>query len=148
MTKLSKTPEYSSWQQAKGRCFRENSPDYHRYGGRGITMCVRWRESFEAFLSDMGQKPTPDHSLDRKDNNDDYRPGNCRWATRKEQQNNLRTSVIIAYNGELKTLKQWCEHLGLKYTLIYTRLFKLKWTTEKAFITPSDPYYNPWKRKK
>lgn len=147
MTKLSKPVEYSAWQQAKSRCYSKTCPDYHRYGGRGIKMCDKWRNSFASFIQDMGFKPTNKHSLDRINNNGDYEPGNCRWATKKEQQNNLRVNVLIDYNGQKKNLMQWCELLGLKYQLMYTRLFKLGWGIEKAFTKPPDPYFNPWKRK-
>jgi len=84
------TPEYRSWHAAKNRCFNPKTLGYHNYGGRGITMCDRWRDSFEAFLADMGERP-PGTSLDRFPNNDgNYEPGNCRWATPKEQAANKR----------------------------------------------------------
>lgn len=83
------TPEFISWRGAKQRCFNSNNPRYQDYGARGIIMCERWRQSFQSFLADMG--PCPDgHSLDRINNNGNYEPTNCRWATRQEQNKNQR----------------------------------------------------------
>jgi len=84
---LSKTPEYRAWASMVQRCTNPNNARYDRYGGRGISICVRWNK-FENFLADMGPRPTKGHSVDRKDNEGNYEPGNCRWATRSEQQNN------------------------------------------------------------
>lgn len=86
--RLTKSPEYRSWASMIARCENPKYHHFHRYGGRGIRICERWRNSFELFLSDMGPRPSLKHSLDRKDNDGNYEPGNCRWATAKEQRLN------------------------------------------------------------
>ena len=99
------TPEYTAWQNMKNRCQNPNAQDYHYYGGRGITVCKRWQE-FAPFLADMGRRPTPLHTLDRKRTAGNYTPGNCRWATRKVQ----------ARNRPYARNKSWvlAEKLGIK----------------------------------
>lgn len=84
-------PLYMTWANMIGRCCNPDDPGFSNYGARGITVCARWRKSFEAFANDMGPRPSPDHSVDRKDNNKGYSPTNCKWATRLEQAQNKRT---------------------------------------------------------
>lgn len=117
---MSKQSEFTSWQAMLDRCYNKNNVSYKRYGGRGIKVCKRWRYSFENFFSDMGLKPTPKHSLDRYPNNDgNYEPSNCRWATRKEQQRNRSNTPFLEYNGQRLTLQEWADILNIpKYTLL------------------------------
>ncbi len=91
---LSKTSEYKTWRSMKHRCFNSNNKHYRHYGGRGITVCERWSESFINFYNDMGPKPTPLHSIDRIDVNGNYEPSNCKWSTASEQQKNKRKYEI------------------------------------------------------
>ena len=91
-SKYTITPEYRCWSAMKERCFNKNSKAYKSYGGRGITVCDRWRNSYKNFIEDVGLRPSNNHSIDRVDNDKNYEPGNCRWATRSEQQKNKRPS--------------------------------------------------------
>jgi hypothetical protein len=129
------TQEYRAWKEAQDRCYRATSPFYHRYGGRGIGMCDRWRESFETFLADMGPKPSAQHSIDRVDNDGHYEPGNCRWATKKEQARNQSSNRLLTYQGETMPMAAWAERVGRSSSTVSARLQK-GWTVERALTEP------------
>lgn len=128
---MSKSRTYFSWCSMKDRCCNPNNEDFHHYGGRGIKVCERWLHSFEAFLEDMGEKP-PRTSIERKNVNGNYEPGNCRWATQREQTRNKRTNHLITFNGQTKTLMEWSEITGIDYRLIRKRIVEFEWPVEKA----------------
>lgn len=112
---------YNAWVSMVQRCTNPNTTHYARYGGRGITVCQEWVDSFEAFYKDVGEPPTPQHTLDRIDNEKGYEPGNVRWATRKEQSNNISSNVWVEYEGKRMTWAQWAEYLGIGYNCLMTR---------------------------
>jgi len=136
---MTKTPEYIAWQDMKTRCFNPNYKRYPNWGGRGITVCDRWLNSSENFLADMGLKPTVKHSLDRINNDGDYCPENCRWATKAEQQNNRRINRLITINDVTLTIAQWTTEKGYGRTVIQCRL-DLGWSEYKAVMTPVRQY--------
>lgn len=131
---LGSVPEYEIWCSMKKRCQNKNCKAYKNYGARGIKVCERWNNSFEAFLEDMGSRPSPLHSLDRIDNNRGYEPANCRWATDKEQGRNKRDTTMITIRGERRPLIEWCEVLGTNYRTAKNRLRK-GWSEEAALMT-------------
>lgn len=106
--------EYGSWQMMLARCRNANFPDYDLYGGRGISVCERWLK-FENFFSDMGKKPEGKTSIDRIDVNGDYEPNNCRWASQKEQMNNVRKNRHVAIGGVVMTIADAARYLGMPY---------------------------------
>ena len=108
-----KHPLYRTWYGMVTRCQNPKAQAYHYYGGRGITVCDRWLESFETFYADMGERPSPKHSIDRIDNDGPYSPENCRWATWEEQANNKRNTVWIEFQGERLSAAQWRKRLGV-----------------------------------
>lgn len=114
------TPEYFAWMGMIARCKNSKNSEYHHYGGRGINVCERWSH-FENFLSDMGERPSPEHSLDRIDNNSGYSPENCRWATLLTQANNKRTNHVIVVGGQPMTVAQAARMLGLSWTTTLKR---------------------------
>lgn len=119
---LSHSSEHNVWMLIKGRCNNINNKAYKNYGGRGIKICDRWLYSFEAFIEDMGMRPSNKHSIDRINNNGHYEPSNCRWTTKKEQNNNRRDNLIIEYNGNCLTLSECCDMYNLKYKTVYSNL--------------------------
>ena len=114
---------YNIWCSMRQRCNNENNTKYYLYGARKIKVCKRWDE-FENFLEDMGEPPTNKHSIDRVDNNGNYEPSNCRWATNNEQSNNTRNNITIKYNGESKTLTEWCKDRNIIYSKALHRFNK------------------------
>lgn len=133
-----KTPEHFAWMAMIGRCTNPTCHDYDRYGGRGITVCARWRD-YVNFLADMGRKPSRSHTLDRwPDVNGNYEPGNCRWATWQQQQRNRSTNRVIVVNGVPRLLVEWAEVSGLHIGTLWRRL-RRGWTPERAVSTPVRP---------
>ncbi len=128
-------PLYRPCRAMRDRCNNPNNHAYQRYGARGITVCEAWNTSFAAFLADMGEKPSSAHSLDRIDNNGNYEPGNCRWATARQQNNNTRANRIINIHGAEKTLAEWAAESGVAVRTIHARL-KAGWADVPAIYTP------------
>ena len=133
-----RTPEHTAWMNMKYRCNKPSTKGYERYGGRGIKVCEQWnsRLGFIAFLNDMGERPTPNHTLERIDNNGNYEPSNCRWATKQEQQNNKRNNRLIEYKGRKQSMSTWARELGLNINTLKTRLNMYHWSEERALSTP------------
>jgi hypothetical protein len=127
--------EYTAWQSLKQRCTDSTRGDFSRYGGRGITVCARWRHSFEAFLDDMGLKPGPEYSIDRIDNNGNYEPGNCRWATAGEQSSNQWNNHRLELHGISRTISEWSRVTGISRRTLYHRLER-GWTVERTLTKP------------
>ncbi len=126
------TPEYTSWKEMKRRCYNTRNPEYHNYGGRGITVCDNWKNSFVDFLAYVGYKPSPDATIDRIDVNGNYEPGNVRWATKLEQSQNTRKTSKLTYNGETHCLREWARKLGISHSTLRTRIAK-GWPLERVF---------------
>lgn len=122
--RMTRTATYRSWQAMKARCGNPKHQAYAYYGGKGIQVCRRWRESFDAFLADMGEVP---HglTLERIDNSKGYEPGNCRWATRLEQAANTRLVRKIAYQGRALSMAEWARQLGCSASVFRARISRL-----------------------
>ena len=129
----SRTAEYKIWHHMIRRCDVRSHKFFKNYGGRGIKVCDRWRD-FASFYEDMGPRPSPKHTIDRKDNDGDYEPRNCRWATRWQQNQNTRKSVIIEHDGECHSMSEWARRLGMSRQTLRLRL-KNGWSVEDA-LTP------------
>ena len=129
-------PFYGVWSNMKTRCYNENSPTYSRYGARGIRVCDRWLNDSQSFIDDMLPTYFKGATLDRINNNGDYSPENCRWATMKQQQNNRSSNRIVVYKGKRQTLEQWINELGLKSSTVRQRIYVYGWSLDKAFNTP------------
>jgi hypothetical protein len=128
--------EHKAWVAMIARCTDPLNPGYKDYGGRGIRVCDRWLSSFADFLSDMKPKPSREFTLDRIEVNGDYEIGNCRWATRKVQQNNTRFNHVLTYQGRSMTIAQWSDEVGLPWHVIGQRIAR-GWSVERAITQPS-----------
>lgn len=122
--------EYKAWCGIKWRCHCKRGRDYPKYGGRGIQVCKKWRESFSDFLSDVGLAPSQDHSLERIDNDRNYEPGNTRWATVQEQNRNRRNTLRIQHEGVQVYFAEFCGKYGLRYQPSRKKLIA-GWTAEE-----------------
>ena len=132
------TITYKSYDTAKQRCNNPKNDNFHNYGGRGIAMCGRWnnpKDGFVNFLSDMGERPSKRHFIERIDNDGDYEPLNCKWADLVEQCNNRRGNRHITYDGETKTLANWARKMNMIPETISARIGR-GWSVEKAIETP------------
>lgn len=126
-------PEYRAWRSMINRCTRTSQKDYPAYGGRGIRVCDRWMHSFAAFMEDMGERPDG-MSLDRIDNDGNYEPHNCRWATAEQQMNNRRANHVLTLDGDTMTMAQWARRIGISRSLMAWRIEA--WGSERALRTP------------
>lgn len=128
------TKAHRAWLGAKARCCRVTSTNYSDYGGRGIKVCRRWLNSFENFYADMGDPPSPSHTLERKDNNGNYEPKNCIWADRLTQRLNNRNVRLIEFRGVTKCLSYWAQEIGMTRGSLKKRLARM--TVAEALTTP------------
>lgn len=117
------TATYFAWKDMRRRCQKQSDPQWKDYGERGITVCERWRNDYDAFVEDMGERPDG-MSLDRKDNSGDYTPENCRWATRTEQNRNARSNRYLEFQGRRMLLTDWAGELGIAVPTLHERLTK------------------------
>ncbi len=137
-------PLQGRWRSMITRCHSPTSKDWANYGGRGIEVCQDWRTGrdgktgFECFLEDMGDCP-PKHTLDRIDNDRGYGPDNCRWATQREQDANMRTTLKATWRGETKTLKEWARNTGIAYPTLLKRI-RSGWTVEDSLTRAVRPH--------
>ena len=115
---IKRHPMYRRWNSMRQRCNNPKVPFYKNYGGRGVKVCDTWDNSFDAFVKDMGLPPTPNHTIDRIDNNGDYSPENCRWADQFQQHSNTRKSINITAFGETNPPKIWAKKLGINFQRI------------------------------
>jgi len=132
---LTKLKEYQIWCSIKGRCYNSNNKHFCNYGERNIKMSEEWLNNPIKFIEDMGLRPSNKHSIDRINNNGNYCKENCKWSTKKEQQNNRRVTIMVEYNNQNKPLTEWCDLLKLNYKRIESRI-RLGWDYKDAFEKP------------
>lgn len=133
---MENSPEYIAWRSMKSRCLIKSATGYRNYGGRGITVCNDWILSYAIFLRDVGRRPTSGHSLERRDNNGNYEPGNVYWATKTEQSMNKRGVRLVTHNGVTKSISGWAEVFNLFPATLQYRLLVKKMSMEEAIRSP------------
>ena len=131
-------PEHGVWTKMKARCFNKQDHAYMNYGGRGITVCPRWKNSFQNFIEDMGRRPSSKHTIDRTDNDGPYSPDNCEWKTRRHQNRNKRNNIRITANGKTQIIADWARELGINATTIEARYHK-GWSHHDIINKPIRP---------
>lgn len=136
-------PEYTAWANMKKRCNNPNHPQWNNYGGRGIKVCERWN-LFDNFLKDMGRKPNPSFTLERRDNDLGYFPENCLWASRLDQTINRRVTSRITIDGVTKCLKHWCQHFGIDHSVVQHRIKSRHWAVDRALKEPVNYHRQNW----
>lgn len=137
MSRRRKLPDgYLVWQGMKTRCYNPNAIAYPLYGGRGIKVCATWRDSFKQFIHDMGPRPSKKHQLDRIDNDGDYCPENCRWATAKVNNRNRGNAVYLEFKGKRKHIRDWAKEIKINISTLEYRIVR-GWTVARALTTPT-----------
>ena len=134
---LEHTRLYGIWSDMRLRCYDEKNIAYHRYGGRGITICDEWKNDVKAFYDWATANGYKDSlTIDRIDNDGNYCPENCRWATIKEQASNRRSNILVTHNGKTQTMKKWANEVGTPYKVVWARMQKLGWSAERSLTEP------------
>jgi hypothetical protein len=134
----SKNPLFRAWAQMRQRCQNPKDSSYAHYGARGVKVCLEWDQSFEKFVKDMGERPSPKHSIDRINNSGNYEPSNCRWATPKQQVRNRGATLYLTLKGITKPAAEWAEDLAARLGLTYQNIADRRywgWSTEKILTT-------------
>lgn len=126
--------EYTSWHSMKQRCTNQKNTKFSRYGARGIDICPQWIDNFDQFLCDMGPRPSPKHTLERKDNNRGYSPDNCEWATKAKQNRNHSRNRFYTFQGETLCIEDWCKRTGIPHATLHWRI--ANWPLERALTQP------------
>jgi hypothetical protein len=134
-------PEYHVWKDMISRCYTPTRKNFAYYGGRGVTVCARWRKSYAAFFADMKRRPSARHELDRyPDKNGPYAPDNCRWATKRQQQQNIRTNHILEFCGLRQCITEWARQIGISPQALYYRLSRSQMSVKEALTRPPRQY--------
>jgi hypothetical protein len=139
----SKSDTHRIWCGIKTRCNNPNADSYKGYGGRGIKICDKWADSFEAFLVDMGERPSKQHSIERIDVNGNYEPSNCKWILNKDQTSNMRSNVFVTHDGKTLTMAQWERETGIKAYVITDRIRNLGWDVARALTQKPRDVHHP-----